>query len=258
MEKRLELFDLVKAFGKQDYVILDSHYKSKLANHPLVRALWTVGSHFVLVSNMQTWDTELVTGDIREISGYSKQEAEDLKAEFAIRFSAEQDLSFNLQVVKLGMEYLHQQPEEQRDSIYAVYFYRAVKKGGQVITVQHQSIPILFDENKVPFVFSNIFTDISFLGVTRLPQALMVNRYTNETFHIQPHSPELVKLSELFSPREKEVIQCLVAGQTSRQIGKRLHISMETVRTHRKNILNRSGLKNTAELVTYALTHGVV
>ncbi|GJM30929.1 MAG: hypothetical protein DHS20C17_35640 [Cyclobacteriaceae bacterium] len=258
MGRQLQVFDLVKAFGRQDFQILDSQYKTRLANHPLVRALWTVGRYFVVVSNMQTWDTELVTGDCEAISGYSADEVAALKAEFAMNFPLQQDQAFNLNVVKLGMQYLHQQPKEQRESIYAVYFYRARRKGGQLITVQHQSIPIIFDENTVPFIFSNIYTDISYLGVTNIPQALMVNRHTNETFNIQPHHLDLVKTEDLFSLREKEVIQLLLTGQTSRQIGQQLNISVETVRTHRKNILKKAHLNSTAELVSYAVTHGVV
>lgn len=166
MTKQPEVIDLAKAFGKQNFIIYDGQYKTKLANHPLVQGLWTVGRYFVLVSNMQTWDTELVSGDCLQITGYQPEEIESMKAEFIMNYSIQSDISFNLNVVKLGMQYLHQRPKEEREFIYAVYFYRAQKKDGQIITVQQQSIPVLFDEHKVPYIFSNIFTDITYLGVT--------------------------------------------------------------------------------------------
>lgn len=257
MTRQLEVIDLAKAFGKQDFQILDSQYKTKLANHPLVRGLWTIGRYFVLASNMQTWDIELVSGDCFQLTGYQPEEVESLKAQFMMDYTTTTDLPFCLNVVKLGMQYLHQRPKEERELIYAVYFYRAKKKDGQIITVQQQSIPVLFDEHKVPYIFSNIFTDISFLGVSNIPQALMVNKYTDELFHIQPQHLDLVKIEELFSRREKDVIQLLINGNNSRQIGELLHISMETVRTHRKNVLKKAGLNTTAELVGYALMHGI-
>lgn len=257
MTRQLEVIDLAKAFGKQDFQILDSQYKTKLANHPLVRGLWTIGRYFVLASNMQTWDIELVSGECFQLTGYQPEEVESLKAQFMMDYTTTADLPFCLNVVKLGMQYLHQRPKEERELIYAVYFYRAKKKDGQIITVQQQSIPVLFDEHKVPYIFSNIFTDISFLGVSNIPQALMVNKYTDELFHIQPQHLDLVKIEELFSRREKDVIQLLINGNNSRQIGELLHISMETVRTHRKNVLKKAGLNTTAELVGYALMHGI-
>lgn len=258
MARQLDVIDLTKAFGKQDFLILDGHYKTKLANHPLVRGLWTIGRYFVMVSNTHTWEIELVSGDCLHLTGYSPEEVEVMKAQFIMNYTTDPDLPFCLNVVKLGMQYLNQRPSEERELIYAVYFYRAQKKDGKVITVQQQSIPVLFDERKVPYIFSNIFTDISYLGVNNIPQALMVNRFTDEIFHIQPQHLGLVKIEELFSSREKDVIQLLINGSNSRQIGDQLHISIETVRTHRKNILKKAGLKTTAELVGYAITHGVV
>lgn len=258
MSKHQKVLDLIKAFGKRDFVIERSKDETELANHPLINGLWTAGRYFVMVSNMHTWDIELLSGDCLNLTGYQKEEIKAMKARFLMDYTTESDLPFCLSVVKLGMQYILQRPKKERELIYAVYFYRAQKKDGQIIVIQQQSIPVLFDENKVPYVFSNIFTDISYLGTMNLPQAIMVNRFTDEIFSIQPQQLRLVKARELFSSREKEVIELLIGGNNSRQIGKLLHISMETVRTHRKNILSKAGLKTTSELIGYALTHGVV
>ena len=237
MSQSLEVVDLAKAFGKQDFVILDQRYKTHLAQHPLVRGLWTVGRYFVLVGNMQNLKTEFISGDCTRITGYSCQEIESLDAQFVMQFALPSDLAFCLNVVKLAMEYTLQRGKAERELIYVVYFFRGQKKDGQVITIQQQSIPIVFDENGVPFIFSNIYTDITYLGVSNIPQAILVNKSTDEIFNIQPQHLKLIKCEELFSRREKEVVQLLINGLNSRQIGEHLFISMETVRTHRKNIL---------------------
>ena len=256
--KTYEVADLTKAFGKREYVILDRKYQTSLADHPLVSGLWTVGRYFVVVGNMERMTLDLITGDCARITGFTCKEIEQLQGKFMMGFGVPQHMGFNMSVVKLAMEYLHHRDPVERDFIYVVYFYKALKKDGQVITIQHQSIPIVFDELKVPFIFTNIFTDISYLGITNTPQAILVNRYTDEVFNINPTLLELVKCEELFSRREKEVVQLLINGYNSRQIGEKLFISMETVRTHRKNILKKAGLNNTTELVGYAMTHGVV
>jgi hypothetical protein len=46
MQKHFTPLDLQKAFGEQNYLILDNKYKRELANHPLVRNLWAIG-HFL-------------------------------------------------------------------------------------------------------------------------------------------------------------------------------------------------------------------
>jgi len=258
MSKQQHVIDLIQAFGKQDFVIDKSKDETQAANYLLVNGLWTAGRYFAIVSNIHTWDIELISGDCLNLTGYQKEEIEAMKARFLMDYATESDLPFYLSAVKLGMQYIIQRLKEERELIYAVYFYRAQKKNGQIIVIQQQKIPVLFDANKVPYVFNNIFTDISYLGSMNLPKAIMVNRFTDEIFSIQPQHLRLVKATDLFSNREKEVIQLLINGNNSRQIGKLLHISIETVRTHRKNILNKAKLKTTTELVSYALTHGVV
>jgi DNA-binding NarL/FixJ family response regulator len=69
---------------------------------------------------------------------------------------------------------------------------------------------------------------------------------------------QLNKKEKLFTSRESEVIQLIAKGHTSRLIAEELFISVETVRTHRKNILKKAGLNSTIELYGYAITHGII
>ena len=57
------------------------------------------------------------------------------------------------------------------------------------------------------------------------------------------------------SKREKEIIRLIVQGKTSKEIAQALFISKNTVDTHRRNILDKTGLKSTAELINYAHQH---
>ena len=60
-----------------------------------------------------------------------------------------------------------------------------------------------------------------------------------------PEAPEL-------TPREKEIIRAIAEGLTNQEIGGKLFLSPQTVATHRKNILSKLQLKNTAALIKYA------
>lgn len=53
--------------------------------------------------------------------------------------------------------------------------------------------------------------------------------------------------------REMEVLSLIVAGKSHSEIGKELSISTKTVDTHKTHVLDKLGLKNTVELVKYAL-----
>lgn len=59
------------------------------------------------------------------------------------------------------------------------------------------------------------------------------------------------------SQREREVLQLLAEGSTARQIASRLHISVKTVETHRRNLLGKLQLETVADLVRYAIREGI-
>jgi len=56
--------------------------------------------------------------------------------------------------------------------------------------------------------------------------------------------------------REREVLSLIVRGFTSAEIAKRLYISPRTVETHRSNLMQKLEIKNTAELVRFAIEEG--
>ncbi len=59
------------------------------------------------------------------------------------------------------------------------------------------------------------------------------------------------------SDREREVLQMLAEGKNSRLIAERLHLSVTTVDTHRKHIMDKLGLRSIAELTKYAVREGM-
>ena len=58
--------------------------------------------------------------------------------------------------------------------------------------------------------------------------------------------------------RELEVLQLICEGYSNRAIAARLDLSVNTVAVHRANIMNALGVHKTAELVVYAIQHGLV
>lgn len=63
---------------------------------------------------------------------------------------------------------------------------------------------------------------------------------------------------EPLSVRETEILVCVCRGLSNQQIADELFISKRTVDKHRANILEKTGCKNTASLVVYAIRNGLV
>ncbi len=62
---------------------------------------------------------------------------------------------------------------------------------------------------------------------------------------------------ELLSSRQREVLQLLVEGKSVKEIAGELHISINTVNTHRQDIMKSLKVNNLAELVKYAIREGL-
>lgn len=69
---------------------------------------------------------------------------------------------------------------------------------------------------------------------------------------------DAVAESDRLSDREVEILVAICQGFSTQEIADRLFISKRTVDKHRANILEKSGCKNTASLVVYAIRHGLV
>ena len=63
---------------------------------------------------------------------------------------------------------------------------------------------------------------------------------------------------DALSEREREVLQLVAEGKSSKEIADVLSISPATVETHRTHLLQKLGLRNTAEVVRYAARRGIV
>jgi DNA-binding NarL/FixJ family response regulator len=78
---------------------------------------------------------------------------------------------------------------------------------------------------------------------------------------VQVLDPRLGRLPEAdvsLTPRELEVLQLIVHGKSNKEIATVLGLSANTIAVHRANIMQALGLHNAAELVAYAIHHGLV
>lgn len=69
---------------------------------------------------------------------------------------------------------------------------------------------------------------------------------------------QTLSVSSLISARERSILKLIAEGLTDAEIGDTLSISLMTAKTHRKNLLAKLNLRNTAQLVRFAVQNGLV
>jgi len=63
---------------------------------------------------------------------------------------------------------------------------------------------------------------------------------------------------ELLTPRQREILQMIAEGATTRDMARRLHLSVKTVDTHRTQLMDRLDIHDVAGLVRYAIRTGLI
>ncbi|PDP59756.1 response regulator transcription factor [Prevotella intermedia] len=86
---------------------------------------------------------------------------------------------------------------------------------------------------------------------------LMVEQHGHAGGKNFPEMPQVLK-NKVLSNREIEVLSLVVQGYINKEIAIKLNISLTTVITHRKNIMEKLGMKSVSALTIYAVMHGYV
>jgi DNA-binding NarL/FixJ family response regulator len=100
--------------------------------------------------------------------------------------------------------------------------------------------------------------------ITAIHEALKGNTYlsptiTEELMHLYKDKTGVENnVSGNLTQRQREVLQLLAEGKSAKEIAKILHVSTRTAEFHKYNMMEQLGLKTTAELVQFAIKHGII
>jgi DNA-binding NarL/FixJ family response regulator len=75
--------------------------------------------------------------------------------------------------------------------------------------------------------------------------------------YLRPHEHDTSEKC-LLTPREREVIQLVAEGKTTKEVAAALSLSVKTAETHRTNLMRKLDLHSIADLTLYAVRNGIV
>ena len=88
-------------------------------------------------------------------------------------------------------------------------------------------------------------------------QLLMLQQHAHHGGRNLPPMPQILQ-QKILTDREIEVMSLIAQGLINKEIADRLNIGLSTVITHRKNIMDKLGMKSVSALTIYAVMHGYV
>ena len=126
------------------------------------------------------------------------------------------------------------------------------KNGSLVNGLQH-SMGLVFDERGMIQVEFLMLIDITHFNNSPHHFYKLTKMETDGSETVITHG---ILEQEAATPRELEVFSLMTQGATSEEIANRLHISSETVKVHRKNLLEKTKSENSIDLLRYGYAHG--
>lgn len=187
---------------------------------------------------------------LTRVLGYSKEEIH-LKNLYDIIHPADRLLIYKATVKSVYYAHKYKELEPFGDNFNMDF--RIKKKDGDHIRILRSTGTAIMDRQN-NMVFSYAFnTDI-----TNIKTSNIISFDYQGNLDIDFPDEDLKHELNIFSKSEKRVLYQLAKGKCSKEIADNLCISFHTVESHRKNMLKKSLLNNTVELVVFALEHGLV
>lgn len=218
--------------------------------------LWNfilAGDSYYFVFNHHSFQCDIVSREVEDIIGYKQ-------SEFNLPFMCERihpdDLAYFIAFGNKIIDFYSQLKLEQLMKYKLRYDVRYRKKNGEYARLLYQGIITKHDEVGGIVKSLGIHTDISYIKKESKP-VLSFLGIGNEPSYIDVDPQINFKHSKQnLTTREKEVLHLLIEGKLSKQISDILHITKQTVDTHRKNMLHKNNLNNSNELVSKAIING--
>lgn len=212
------------------------------------------GEYYYYIFNVKEATFDFMSQEVTDVLGYS---TDCIDVPFFISKIHPDDQPWFLNFENKVAAFFSTLSPKQIPNYKVRYDYRIQKKDGNYIRVLQQVVTIQLEGEKILRTFG-VHTDItnikqkgapvlSFLGLNGEPSYIDVK--ADKIFN--------TNISGLTN-REFEIMLLVVQGKKSEEISKSCFISKQTVNTHRRNLLYKTGCVNAAELTALAIEKGWV
>ncbi|MCB7482064.1 response regulator transcription factor [Christiangramia sediminis] len=229
-------------------------------------SMFAVGNSYLYIVNLHNFELEYVSESVEQFLG--KDAGEVHLKDLMKTVLPEEIENIHLKSKLISDFYTAYLEKEEVLAYKNMFSYRMKDARGKIRTMLYQAIPLSVLENGTPEHVLCIQTDVSHLKITSTSTVSFINMdggkcYFNVDISKGKFDPQACEgdkkdISKLFSEREKEIVIKLSRGLNAEQIADELNLSHHTIKTHRRNILQKSGCTNTTELVAKCLTNGII
>ncbi|MDP2069023.1 MAG: LuxR C-terminal-related transcriptional regulator [Lutibacter sp.] len=232
-----------------------------------VASSFAAGSFYYFVLNFENIGMDYVSDGVKDVLGIEPKEFsmnnafKIMNPEDLAKMNEKEAIVFDFFLKKLSVEdmFLYK----------SVYIMRLKHTNGIYKTILHQAqVLSASDDGKIQKTLC-IHTDITYLNIPINHKLSLISTkgpsyyYSYESGGYALQNESILKLEkdcfkDIFSKREKEIVKLMAKGIKYNEIAKIIFVSPHTINAHKKNILRKSGCKNTPELIARCYVEGLI
>ncbi len=221
--------------------------------------LFTAGSFYYFIFNLEQLEMELVHQDVKKVLGV---EPEKLTVNKLLSLLHPEDLDRLHEKEAKAADFLLNKITKNDIPFYkVVYLMRLKHAGGTYKTILHQAVTLVVSEDGKIQKVLHIHTDVSYLNMQVDHRISFISNKRPSFYSLDTDDkfqPLKNNCKQQLTGRETEILQKMAEGKDINSIASELFISPHTVKTHKKNILRKSGCNNITEVVARCVREGAI
>ncbi|MGA9590446.1 MAG: LuxR C-terminal-related transcriptional regulator [Salegentibacter sp.] len=229
-------------------------------------SIFSLGNSYLYIVNLHNFELEYISDSVKR---FVKKDLQDIGIEDLLQTVIPEEMEIiSLKSKLISDFYTSFLDKEDVLSYKNMFSYRMKDAGGKMRTMLYQAFPLSVLENGTPEHVFCIQTDVSHLKVTSTNTVSFIHMNAGKSYF----NVDIAKgrfdpadcdggnkdFSELLTEREKQIVIRFSRGLNAEQIAGELNLSHHTIKTHRRNVLQKTGCTNTTELVAKCLTNGII
>lgn len=226
---------------------------------PFLKRLDAVDGSSVAVYDLHRQRYAFLTESFKFLLGYDRDEALEAGPDYFYPRMHPEDLPFVLDTVVRCLRFLLNLPPSERTAYRLGFDFRIRRADGCYIRLLQQVVVLDSDKRgniRLVLIVNDLLRDVP---AEASPSRRLLNLSDGKTYLFAPDSSSCAgDRGNLLTPREIEVLGLVAVGLASDEIGDRLCISTATVNNHRGHILEKLGVRNSAEAVAWAAERGLL